>query len=189
MRWRNSLDGYGAISQLLHWITVALVILAWLLGQFDDIFPKGEARAASLFVHITAGLAVIGMLFLRLLWRLVDPPPPTEQTVLGSWLDRAGRLIHHVLYALLVAAPIVGILLQFARGHSLSVFGLTEIPSPWTADRAFSRSMKEVHEVTANALVLLAALHATAALFHHWVLHDRTLLRMLPASRRSTWRS
>ena len=185
MNWRNSSDGYGAISQLLHWITVALVILAWLLGQFGDVFPKGDARAASLFVHITAGLAVIAILVLRLLWRLADPPPAAEPTALGSWLDRAGRLIHLVLYALLIAAPIFGILLQFARGHSLSVFGLTEIPSPWTADRTFARSIKEVHEVTANALVLLAALHAAAALFHHWILHDRTLLRMLPAS----WRS
>lgn len=185
MRWRNSIEGYGAVPQILHWITVALVILAWFLGQFDDIFPKGEARTASLFVHVTAGLAVIGILIMRLLWRLVDSPPPIEQTVLGAWLDRAGRLVHYVLYALLIAAPISGIILQFARGDSLPLFGLTEIASPWAADRAFARSVKGVHEVTANALVFLAAFHATAALLHHWVFRDRTLVRMLPL----TWRS
>jgi cytochrome b561 len=185
MRWRNSTEGYGAVPQALHWITVALVILAWFLGQFDDIFPKGAARAASLYVHNSAGLAVICILFLRLFWRLVDPPPPIESTILGAWLDYAGKLAHYVLYALLLAVPISGIVLQFARGDALPLFGLTEIPSPWTADRAYARSLKEIHEIFANALVILAASHAVAALIHHWVLRDRTLLRMLPQA----WRS
>ncbi|AMN38512.1 cytochrome b [Rhodoplanes sp. Z2-YC6860] len=180
MHLRNSTAGYGAIPQTMHWITVALVILAWALGQFDDVFPKGAARAASLFVHISTGLAVIGILVLRLLWRLADPPPPIEHTILGVWLDRAGRLIHYILYGLLVAVPISGILLQFARGDTLPLFGLTEIASPWVADRGFARSVKEIHEVLANALIILAAFHAAAALLHHWVLRDRTLLRMLP---------
>src|SRR5512138_1321102 len=185
MRWRNSTEGYGAVPQMLHWITVALVVVAWFLGQFDDIFPKGAARTASLFVHVTAGLAVIGVLVMRLLWRLVDSPPPIERTSLAAWLDRAGRLVHYVLYALLIAAPISGIILQFARGDSLPLFGLTETASPWAADRAFARSVKEVHEVMANALVILAAFHAVAALLHHWVFRDRTLVRMLPLA----WRS
>lgn len=185
MRWRNSVEGYGAIPQMLHWITVALVVLAWFLGQFDDIFPKGAARAASLFVHNTAGLAAIGILIVRLLWRLVDSPLPIEQTVLGAWLDRAGRYVHYVLYALLIATPVSGIILQFARGDSLLLFGLTEIASPWAADRAFASSVKGAHEVMANALVLLAAFHAAAALLHHWVFLDRTLVRMLPLA----WRT
>src|SRR4051812_17108464 len=126
MRWRNSTDGYGAMPQIMHWLTVALVIVAWILGEFDDIFPKGAARAASLFVHISAGLLVIGILVLRLLWRLADPPPPSERTVLGAWLDRAATLTHYALYALLVAVPISGIILQFARGNALQVFGLAE---------------------------------------------------------------
>jgi cytochrome b561 len=185
MRWRNSAEGYGAVPQMMHWITVALVILAWFLGQFDDIFPKGAARALSLFVHISAGLVVIGILVLRLLWRLADPPPPTEHTVFGAWLDRAGRLTHYVLYALLVAVPISGIVLQFARGDSVPLFGLTEIASPWASDRAFGHTVKEAHELAANALVILAAFHAAAALVHHWLLRDRTLIRMLPMA----WRS
>lgn len=180
MRWRNSAEGYGAVPQILHWITVGLVIMAWLLGQFGDSFPKGAARATSLFVHNTAGLAVIGILIVRLLWRLADPPPPIEHTILGSWLDRAGRLTHYVLYALLIAAPITGIVLQFVRGNALPLFGLAEIASPWATDRAFAHSMKEIHEVMANALVILAAFHAAAALLHHWVFRDRTLVRMLP---------
>ena len=180
MRLRNSAAGYGAIPQALHWITVALVILAWVLGQLDDVFPKGPARAAALYVHISAGLTVVGILLMRFVWRFADPPPPPEPTALGSWLDRAGRLTHYALYALLIAAPLSGILVLFGRGQSLPLFGLTEIASPWIADRSFARSVREFHEVMTNALVILAAIHAVAALVHHWVLRDRTLVRMLP---------
>ena len=106
----------------------------------------------------------------------------SKSTMLGAWLDRAARFAHYALYALLLAAPISGIVLQFARGNALPVFGLFEISSPWPADRQFARSAKELHELLSNALVLLAAMHAGAALFHHWVLRDRTLVRMLPGS-------
>ena len=74
MRFRNSSDGYGAAPQILHWLTVGLVALAWALGTFDDVLPKGAARAVGLFVHNSAGLAILAVLVVRLVWRLVDPP-------------------------------------------------------------------------------------------------------------------
>jgi cytochrome b561 len=180
MQLRNSADSYGAVPQTLHWLTVVLVALAWTLGTFGDEFPKGAARAAGLFIHISAGLAILAVLLTRLLWRIADPPPLAEPTKLGVWLDRAGRFAHYALYALLIAVPVAGIVVQLARGNALPIFGLTEIPSPWVADRAFSRSAKGIHELLANAMVILAAFHAAAALVHHWILRDRTLVRMLP---------
>lgn len=180
MQFRNSPDGYGAVAQAFHWLTVGLVLVAWTLGTFGDVFPKGAARAASLMVHISAGLTVLAVLLARLMWRLADRPPASESTKLGVWMDRAGRLAHVALYGLLFVVPVSGIVLQFKRGNALPLFGLFEIASPWLADRASAHSVKEVHEVLANALGVMAALHAFAALFHHWILRDRTLLRMLP---------
>jgi cytochrome b561 len=184
MSLRNSADRYGLVAQTLHWLTVVLVTAAWGLGTVGDDLPEGVARAAGLFTHISAGLAIIAIVLVRLLWRIGDPPPALERTPLGEWPDRAARIAHYTLYALLVAVPIAGIVVQFARGDALPVFGVFEIPSPWPADRAFARSVKEVHEVLANALVIFAVLHAGAALVHHWVFRDRTLVRMLPGSTR-----
>jgi cytochrome b561 len=62
--------------------------------------------------------------------------------------------------------------------------GLGEIPSPWLADKAFAHSVKEVHEISANILVILAVFHMTAALVHHIVFGDNTLRRMLPRMRK-----
>jgi cytochrome b561 len=80
MQLRNSQESYGAIAKLLHWLTVALVILAWLLGTFGDELPRGGARSTGLFIHIFAGLGVLLVLVLRLLWRLVDRRPLPEST-------------------------------------------------------------------------------------------------------------
>jgi cytochrome b561 len=184
MQLRNTEDRYGAVPQALHWVVVVLVLVAWTLGTFGDDLPRGAARDAGLFVHISAGLLIIALMIVRLAWRAADSPPPPEHSVFGVWGDRAARLVHYALYILLVAVPVVGIAVQFARGNALPILGWTDIASPWAADRAFARSVKEIHEVLANALLILAGPHAAAALVHHWILRDRTLLRMLPWGRR-----
>jgi cytochrome b561 len=158
-----------------------------MLGTFGDELSEGSARDTGPFAHISIGLAILVLAAVRVPWRIANPPPKIVATEFGRWLvewtDPVSRIMHYVLYALLVAAPIVGIVLQFARGHSLPIFGLFEIPSPWLADKAFARNLKEVHEVLANLLVILALFHMTAALLHHWVFGDSTLRRMLPRFR------
>lgn len=176
----NTPQRYGAVAQCLHWSTAVFVVFAWVLGQTVDDLPK----AFGLFSHISAGLAALAIVVARLMWRLVDAPPKAEVTPFGIWLDRAGRAAHVLLYALLIAVPIVGIVTQFGRGNALPLFGLGEVASPWPADRAFARSVKGLHETLANALLIIAGLHAAAALGHHWLLRDRTLVRMLPGSAR-----
>lgn len=183
MQMRNSPQHYGAIAITLHWLVLALVAVSWLTGQFGDALPKGPPRDAGLFAHVTLGLALIVFILARLAWRFADPPPPPEKSTLGHWADWAARAVHYIIYALLFAIPAVGIVALFARGKALSIFGLFEIASPWAADRTFAHDMTEVHEVLVNGLLIVVGLHAAAALLHHFVLRDRTLLRMLPESR------
>jgi cytochrome b561 len=181
---KTLIDRYAAGPRFLHWLTVVLVILAWTLGNFGDALPKGAARDTGLFVHISAGLLILAALVLRLAWRVAEPPPPSAPNEFGRWLgafaDPAARLGHYALYALLIAVPIAGIVAQFARGNALPLFGIGEIPSPWIRDRAFAHNVTEVHEILANALVIVASFHAAAALIHHFVFRDNTLIRMLP---------
>ena len=183
----DSSDRYGAVPQLLHWITVILVFVAWTLGTFGDDLPKDGARATGLLIHISAGLLILIALTMRLAWRTAIPPPPAEPNEFRRWLgtlaDPTARLVQYALYALLVAVPVTGIATQFARGEALPIFGLSEIASPWIRDRAFAHSVKEIHEVAAHALVIVAAFHAAAALIHHFIFRDNTLNRMLPGGR------
>jgi cytochrome b561 len=183
----NPIHRYGLAPRFLHWLTVILVIVAWTLGTFGDDLPKGAARDTGLFVHISAGLVILIALIMRLAWRVVEPPPPVESNEFGRWLgafaDPAARLAHYTLYALLIAVPIAGIVAQFARGNALPLFGIAEIASPWLRDRAFAHSVTEIHEILANALVIVVIFHAAAALVHHFVFRDNTLIRMLPGDK------
>lgn len=180
MQLFNSSNRFGAVAQSLHWLTVLLVATAWLLGQVGEEIGGDGPSAPGILAHIFVGLAVLAVLALRLLWRLVDPKPEPEATALGRWADRLATLTHYLLLILLVLAPVSGIAFRFAGGDAVPIFGLFEIASPLSMDRAAARSVKEAHEVMANALLFLALAHGAAALVHHWLLGDRTLKRMLP---------
>jgi cytochrome b561 len=179
---------YGPVAKTLHWVTVLLVVTAWTLGIFGDEFPKGSARDTGLLTHIWVGLTILVLACVRIPWRIANPPPKVVSNEFGRWLvewtDPASRLMHYALYGLLVVVPAVGIAVQFAQGHSLPLFGLGSIPSPWVADKAFAHGLKEVHEILANLLVALAIFHMAAALVHHIVFGDSTLRRMLPHLRK-----
>ena len=182
MQLGNSDARYGAIPQTIHWLTVIFIVVGWLLGWFMDDFPKAT-RPVALLAHMTLGQFVIALLVIRLVWRFADPPPPPEKTRFGRLHELGAKLSHYALYLLLLAVPFAGIVSQLKRRNALPIFGLWNFTSPWPTDRGVARSVLQAHEYLANALVLLAGVHAAAALTHHWFLHDRTLVRMLPGAK------
>jgi cytochrome b561 len=178
MALRNDSRRYGSIGMLLHWLAALCVVCAWTLGLTVDDFPKSW-EGAVVFTHISFGLVVLALLLVRLGWRMTSPPPPPLATPFDPWVGVAALSVHVLIYALLLMVPLAGILLQFTRGQPLPLFGLFEIASPLARDRTLAGSVKNVHELLAHALLILA-LHALAALVHHYVLKDDTLRRMLP---------
>jgi len=183
MQLANSKARYGAVPQAVHWLTAVFVLCGFLLGQFGDVFPKGAPRDFSLLVHMTFGQCVVALLLVRLLWRQVNPPPPPEATPLGKLLEIAAKASHFTLYALLLVVPLLGMIVQLKRGNALPIFGVWHVQSPWPVDRNLVRSILWLHSFLADALLILAGLHASAALVHHWIWRDRTLSRMLPGAR------
>ena len=160
----------------LHWLTALLVVLLWGIGQTIDLVPRGPWRVDYRSLHIVLGVVLGLVLVVRLIWRA------TRGGLLPT-LDHGIRLIaahaiHWVLYALLAATIAVGIAYAWARGEAL--FNVIPIPSFAPDDRALRRAIGGYHEVAANAVLILAGLHALAALAHHHLLGDATLRRMLP---------
>lgn len=172
---------YSSPAKLFHWLTVVCVFSAWGLGLIGDDLPRGPIRHTGEFVHILLGETVVLLLVLRLAWRFLTPPPPPEPTRYGVAGALAVRAAHLALYGLLLAVPVVGVVTLFHGGEALPLYGVYDIPSPWPKNRELKHDSKEIHELLAHLLVVLALLHASAALVHHYVLKDGVLAHMLPS--------
>ncbi len=164
---------------LLHWLTAALVVVLWTIGQTVDFAPQGPLRVDYRSVHIVLGVTLAVVLVVRIAWRLTRngmlPPLDTGLLLLVA------RGTHFALYVLLLAVVGLGLANVWVRGDSL--FNLVTIPSVAPGDRALRSSVEEWHALAANAVLIVAGVHAAAALFHHLFLRNATLRRMLP------WRS
>jgi cytochrome b561 len=180
-------DRYDTFTILLHWTTAVLVVLLWAIASPDipmtagtsliDFMPKGQPRIVMRSVHITLGVLLIVVLLIRLSWRASSGQglPPAGQ---GHWWA-AEKLGHYALYVLLAATLLLGLANVWARGDS--IFGLFNVPSFDPNDRALRKTVGNLHRWAANALLTVAGAHAAVALFHHYVLRDGVLRRMLPA--------
>jgi cytochrome b561 len=171
---------YPASFRAIHWATVLCVLFAYGVTYAEALFARGTPeRAMVWWLHISVGLLVLAFTLARVgLHGVVRLPPPSPAVTGLTALAAKGA--HIALYLLLLAVPLVGIWLAFLRGTDVSFFGLFSIPSPVAVDRAAAGNVKEVHEWLANGLLAVAALHAAAALWHHFVRRDDVLTRMLP---------
>ena len=92
------------------------------------------------------------------------------------------RLVHWLLYAMLIAIPVSAIAGTWLGGHAIVVYGL-DLGPYFAESRQFGHQIMKVHELLANAIVVVAGLHALAALFHHFFVKDGVLRAMLPGGR------
>lgn len=176
---RNTPERYGLISQMFHWLIVALILgqyaWAWRIDQAEGF----RARLELVTQHKTLGMVVLGLATLRLLWRLFNRPPPLP-VGLAPWEVLAARVGHGLLYGLLIAIPVSGWLYSSAAGLGDFWWGPLQFPSLVGASELMEDRFGLLHGVLGIALGVVASVHVVAALRHHFVLKDNVLKRMLP---------
>ncbi|MBN9370967.1 MULTISPECIES: cytochrome b [Hydrogenophaga] len=182
MNWKNTSSRYGTVSMTLHWLTVLVLIGVYACINLTDLFAKGSApREALKDGHFMLGLAVLALMAPRLFNRIlgktpaVVPPMPRWQ----QWLASA---MHVTLYVFLVAMPLLGWLTLSASGKPIPFFGI-QLPALLAENKDLGKQLKEVHEALGTLGYFLVGAHAFAALFHHFITRDNTLIRMWPQRR------
>ena len=176
MQAEPSIDRYDSFTVFFHWAVAALVVEQWLGAQLIDVFAGGAPRINARSVHILLGIALGFLLLARIVWRMTRGKK-LEAAETGL-LQIAAVASHWMLYALLVAIIPVGLFLVWVRGEN--IFGLFHVPAFDPDNRVLRHNVGELHGIIANAILLLASLHAGAALVHHYLLQDNVLRRMLP---------
>jgi cytochrome b561 len=166
----------------LHWAIAWFIVFALVLIEIKGWFPRGSAaRTAVKWGHMQFGIAVLLLMVPRLLVRLRHAAPPITPES-PRWQAVLGRLVHLALYLLVFAVPLLGVSMMFVAGKPWNLFGLP-LPVLATPDADLAHAIEGIHRAAGNVLMWLAIAHVAAALFHHFVQHDDTLLRMLPARR------
>jgi cytochrome b561 len=172
---------YDNVAIALHWTTALLVVVQFALAETWDWFAKPTQEGMQ-SLHISLGVLLAAVIVARLIWRLI--PGHQMSSLEAGWVKLASKGVHYLLYALLVVQVGLGFGWRWAQGNPVGFFGLFGIPGPYGAlDKATRHTFHDLHDKVGWAIIILAGLHALAALYHHYVLKDRVLKRMLPARR------
>jgi len=183
MKVRNTSSSYGLISIALHWIAAVLIIGLFALGLWMvDLSYAHPWYTVAPWFHIGAGMVLAGLMALRLAWRFIQPPPAFEPGM-QNWERAAALSAHWLMYAATVGVIASGYLITTADGSAVSVFGWVELPPIQLGIEHQADLAGRIHYYGAWLLVLMAGGHSLAAIKHHVIDRDRTLVKMLRPER------
>ncbi|HET8750506.1 MAG TPA: cytochrome b [Sphingomicrobium sp.] len=170
---------YNRLSIGLHWLTFLLFVAVYSTIELRELFPRGsDLRSAMKWWHASIGLSILAVAGLRLVVRLFARPRSPGET--PAWQRALSGGTHLALYLLMIALPLIGWMMLSADGKPIPFFGVG-LPPLISPNEGLAEQLEEVHETIGTLGYWLIGLHATAGLFHHYVLRDATLSRMLPA--------
>lgn len=170
---------YNGLAIAFHWLLALAIVGAFGVGLYMVDQPFSMSRLKLYNWHKWAGVTILSLSALRLLWRLLRPSPADLPA--PAWQRRASHWVHGLLYALFFAVPLAGWAYSSAAGFPIVWFGLLPLPDFVAPDKALAETLKQTHKLLAYGLAALVVAHVAAALKHQFLDKDGLLLRMLPA--------
>lgn len=177
---------YTGTAILLHWVLGVTIVGMLGVGIYMTGLPFSPQRLKLYNWHKWAGVTLLALSALRLLWRLTHRPPALPDAIartMPGWQKLAHHGTHFALYALFFAVPLIGWAYSSAAGFPIVFLGLWQLPDFVPVSKELADAIKPWHQYTAFALGGLVLLHVAAALKHQWVDRDGLLNRMLPGKR------
>ncbi|MBZ9996325.1 cytochrome b [Mesorhizobium sp. BH1-1-4] len=180
----NTPTRYSWATILLHWL-IALIFIGQLVLGFVMVRIESQRAAFELIqLHKSFGFLLLGLIILRIAWRLGNKAPPLPPSV-GPLERRTAPLAHLALYAFQLALPLSGWALVSVSTLEIPSmpFNLFVMPNlPLIESDAAESFWASAHWYLAYAGAALVALHVAAALRHHFLLRDQVLTRMITPS-------
>ena len=178
--------GYTRTAIILHWLLALAIVATFALGIYMHELPVSPRRLTLYNWHKWAGISILALSAIRLLWRLAHRAPP--DVAMPAWQARAAHAVHGLLYLLFFAVPLSGWAHSSAADFPVVVFGVLPLPDFVGADKALAETLKGVHKLFTLTLGLLVIAHVLGALKHQLIDRDGLLSRMTlrGAARKST---
>lgn len=169
---------YNGPAIALHWLVALLILSAFPLGFYMTGLELSPTKLKLYSYHKWLGVTVLGLVAVRLIWRLVRGVPAAAPA--PAWQRKAAALNHALLYVLMFAVPLTGWLMSSAKGFPVVYFGVLPLPDPVGKNEALGEWLVSVHATLNYVLAALVVAHTAAALIHHFVGRDGVLARMSP---------
>jgi cytochrome b561 len=174
---------YDGVSVSLHWITVALVLIQFGVSKTWQLFDR-PMRREMIMLHMGFGILLGVAVMAGIAWRFIPghPRPPAH----SGWAGLTAKAVHYLLYAVILFEFALGFVLRWSGGEAMLFFGL---PIPPIGVPHVSHATNDVigaiHSLVGWVIIVLATGHALAGVYHHVVVKDGVLARMIPALRPS----
>lgn len=168
---------YSTPAIVLHWLVALLIFAGFPLGLYMVDLPLSPDKLRLYSYHKWIGVTVLVLAVLRVAWRTTHTPPPLPAGI-AAWQRRASRIVHGLLYLLLIAIPLSGWLMSSAKGFQTVWFGVLPLPDLVGKDKALGDLLAGVHKTLNFTLLALVVLHVGAALQHHFIERRPFLQRM-----------
>ncbi len=161
----------------LHWLLALMILGSLGVGLYMSDLPPSLQRLKLYNWHKWAGVTILSLSALRLLWRLLHKPPP--DLPMPAWQAKAAHFLHKAMYALFFIVPLTGWAYSSAAGFPVVWFGVLPLPNfvP-VGDKALAEAIKPLHMIAAFTLGGIVLVHIAAALKHQLIDRDGLLARM-----------
>jgi cytochrome b561 len=184
MQLRSTLTDWGSIAKIFHWGTAIFIITMFVFGITMTRLLDGDLplKFTVYQLHKSFGFAILVFSVMRLLWRVFAQETPRAPGGLPEYQRRLGQIVHLLLYSLLFAIPITGLIAASASPLNVPtvIFGLFTLPRMVGPNAEIAAIFQAAHAWLAWALIATLVLHFVGAVWHHFVLSDDTLRRMMP---------
>lgn len=175
---------FSGFARLLHWLMAAMILAMLFIGI--GMMSSVSAYGTLVAIHRPLGAAILLLAGVRLVYRLIVPPPPLP-AAMPLYLKRLAHLSHYALYALMFAVPLAGWAMLSAGAYPVELYGSLRLPPILPHDLPLYAGLRTAHTVLAILLFLTFLAHLGAALLHALVFRDGVFesmakLRRLPAA-------
>lgn len=169
--------GYTRTAVLLHWLIALLILSGFTIGANMVDLRMSPEKLRLFSYHKWIGITVLGLALIRSVWRLTHAAPPDEP--MPRWQRALAHLTHALLYALMIAVPMLGWLYSSATGYPVVYLKLWQLPDLVPKNAALAKVLVAAHTWLAWTLFWIVLLHVAGALKHHFIDRDATFRRML----------
>lgn len=183
MSLKNSELNYGLVSRANHWLSAFIFIGLLAIGLYMTGLEKGDDRQALYALHKSMGIALFGLMLLRLVWLKISANP--EQLSKNKFEHILGHAVKGILYLAMLGMPISGWIMSNSGGHEVAFFNMFVLPNIMGEHELIHEISEFIHSAFGYLLIVIVILHIAGALKHHFVYKDATLLRMIGKNRAS----